>query len=98
MRHEGEGFTEQMILRGSLERLSPVLKTALKAGIGLLPLVLAGHQPRREILYPVATAILGRLITSTLCEFLIHPGLFFRFSGAYAERPAKPDAGGRRTG
>jgi HME family heavy-metal exporter len=81
MRHEGEGFTPQMVLRGSLERLSPVLMTALTAGIGLVPLVVGGHQPGREILYPVATVILGGLITSTLCEFLIHPGIFWRFSG-----------------
>jgi CzcA family heavy metal efflux pump len=89
MRHEGEGFTEQMVLRGSLERLPPVLMTALTAGIGLIPLVLAGHQPGREILYPVATVILGGLITSTLCEFLIHPGIFRRFSGASAVNLAK---------
>ncbi len=84
MKHEGEGFTQQMILRGSLERLSPVLMTALTAGIGLIPLVLAGQQPGREILYPVATVILGGLVTSTFCEFLIHPGLFWRFSGKAA--------------
>jgi HME family heavy-metal exporter len=81
MRYEGEGFTEHMVLRGSLERLSPVLMTALTAGIALIPLVLAGHQPGREILYPVATVIFGGLLTSTFCEFLIHPGLFWRFSG-----------------
>ncbi|MDY3560527.1 efflux RND transporter permease subunit [Gemmata sp. JC673] len=88
MRHEGEGFTEHMILRGSLERLSPVLMTALTAGIGLIPLVVAGQQPGREILYPVATVILGGLITSTFCEFLLRPGLFWRFSGADAVRLA----------
>jgi HME family heavy-metal exporter len=77
-----------MILRGSLERLSPVLMTALTAGIGLVPLVLGGQEPGREILYPVATVILGGLITSTLCEFLIHPGLFWRFSGKDAGRVA----------
>jgi HME family heavy-metal exporter len=85
MKYEGEGFTRQMVLRGSLERLAPVLMTALTAGIGLVPLVVGGHQPGREILYPVATVILGGLVTSTLCEFLIHPGLFWRFSGQDAE-------------
>jgi HME family heavy-metal exporter len=70
-----------MIMRGSLERLAPVLMTALTAGIGLVPLVLGGQEPGREILYPVATVILGGLITSTFCEFLIHPGLFWQFSG-----------------
>jgi len=88
MRHEGEGFTKEMILRGSLERLSPVLMTALTAGIGLIPLVVAGQQPGREILYPVATVILGGLLTSTFCEFLIHPGLFWQFSGSAAAKIA----------
>jgi HME family heavy-metal exporter len=81
MREEGEEFSREMILRGSLERLAPVLMTALTAGFGLLPLVLGGQEPGREILYPVATVILGGLITSTFCEFLIHPGIFWRFSG-----------------
>ncbi len=89
MKHEGEGFTQAMVLRGSLERLSPVLMTALTAGIALVPLVVAGHQPGREILYPVATVILGGLVTSTLCEFLIHPGLFWKFSGRDAEQIAR---------
>jgi HME family heavy-metal exporter len=86
MKEEGESFSPQMVLRGSLERLAPVLMTALTAGIGLVPLVLGGQEPGREILYPVATVILGGLITSTFCEFLIHPGIFWQFSGADAER------------
>jgi HME family heavy-metal exporter len=63
--------------------------TALTAGIGLIPLVVGGLEPGREILYPVATVILGGLVTSTFCEFLIHPGLFWRFSGRDAERLAR---------
>jgi HME family heavy-metal exporter len=86
MKEEGESFTPHMILRGSLERLAPVLMTALTAGIGLIPLVLGGKKPGLEILYPVATVILGGLVTSTFCEFLLHPGLFWRFSGKDAER------------
>ena len=91
MRHEGEKFDEKMVLRGSLERLSPVLMTALTAGIALVPLVVVGQEPGREILYPVATVILGGLITSTFCEFLIRPGLFLRFSGTDAARLASAD-------
>jgi Cu/Ag efflux pump CusA len=95
MREEGETFSERMILRGSLERLSPVLMTALTAGIALLPLAVAGQQPGREILYPVATVILGGLVTSTFCEFLIHPGLFWRFTGRDVGRlVARPDGAG----
>jgi CzcA family heavy metal efflux pump len=91
MKEEGEPFSPQMVLRGSLERLAPVLMTALTAGIGLVPLVLGGQEPGREILYPVATVILGGLVTSTFCEFLIHPGLFWRFSGVDAERLVRTD-------
>ncbi len=86
MREEGEAFTQEMVLRGSLERLAPVLMTALTAGISLLPLVLDGQEPGREILYPVATVILGGLVTSTFCEFMLHPGLFWMFSGSDAQR------------
>ena len=81
---ENEEFSKKMILRGSLERLAPVLMTALTAGIALVPLVIGGNEPGREILYPVATVILGGLFTSTFCEFLIHPGLFWKFTGADA--------------
>ena len=88
MKEEGEDFTQEMVVRGSLERLAPVLMTALTAGIGLIPLVLGGQEPGREILYPVATVILGGLTTSTFCEFLIHPGLFWHFSGKDAARLA----------
>lgn len=86
MEEEGEPFSMATILRGSLERLSPVLMTALTAGIGLVPLIVGGKKPGLEILYPVATVIVGGLVTSTFCEFLLHPGLFWKFSGKDAER------------
>jgi HME family heavy-metal exporter len=85
MKEEGQEFSEATVLRGSLERLAPVLMTALTAGIGLIPLVVGGKKPGLEILYPVATVILGGLVTSTFCEFLLHPGLFWRFSGKDAD-------------
>ncbi|MCC9608777.1 efflux RND transporter permease subunit [Blastopirellula sp. JC732] len=94
MKEEGEDFSQEMILRGSLERLAPVLMTALTAGIGLLPLVIGGQEPGREILYPVATVILGGLVTSTFCEFLIHPGIFWRLSGKDALRLARAEQSG----
>lgn len=93
MEHEGEEFSKEMILRGSLERLAPVLMTAITAIMGLLPIVLGGQKPGLEILYPVATVIVGGLTTSTFCEFLIHPGLFWKFSGkdAVALAPGEHD-------
>jgi len=84
--YQERGFTKEMILMGSLERLAPVLMTALTTGIGLIPLVIGGHQPGKEILYPVATVILGGLIASTACEFLIRPGLFWFFAGKATEQ------------
>ena len=74
------GFSKEMILRGSLERLAPVLMTALTTGIGLVPLVIGGDLPGKEILFPVATVILGGLITSTACEFIVRPGMFWTFT------------------
>ncbi len=86
MKHEGEGFTREMIIRGTLERMVPVLMTALAAGIALIPLVLAGDQPGKEILHPVAVVIVGGLISSTLLDFLVTPALFYRFGKKAAER------------
>jgi HME family heavy-metal exporter len=91
MKEEGQSFSRQTVLRGSLERLAPVLMTALTAGIALIPLVVSGKKPGLEILYPVATVILGGLMTSTFCEFLIHPGLFWKFSGRDAEKLARSE-------
>jgi len=86
VRHEGEQFTEAMVVRAGQERLAPVLMTALTAGIALVPLVVAGHQPGREILYPVATVILGGVASSTLLDFFVHPALFWVAGRRAAER------------
>ncbi|QDU86916.1 Cobalt-zinc-cadmium resistance protein CzcA [Pirellulimonas nuda] len=75
-----EGLTQEVIVAGSLDRLAPVLMTSLTTGLGLLPLVIGGDQPGKEILYPVATVILGGLATSTACELLLRPGLFWFFT------------------
>jgi HME family heavy-metal exporter len=60
--------------------------TALTSGIGLMPLALAAGEPGKEILYPVATVIIGGLITSTLLEFLVRPALFWQFGVGAARR------------
>jgi Cu/Ag efflux pump CusA len=86
MRHEGEEFTRQMVERGTLERMVPVLMTALSAGIALLPFVLAANEPGKEILHPVAVVIVGGLISSTLLDFLITPLIFFKFAKSAALR------------
>ncbi|HWL07861.1 MAG TPA: efflux RND transporter permease subunit, partial [Planctomicrobium sp.] len=86
VRYEGEDWTKEMIVRAGLERLAPVLMTALTAGIGLVPLVLAADEPGKEILYPVATVILGGVISSTLLDFFVHPALFWLFGIKSAAR------------
>src|SRR5262245_48708666 len=74
-----------MIERAGKERLAPMLMTALTAGIALVPLVLSAGEPGKEILYPVATVILGGLISSTLLDFFVHPALFWCFGRQQAE-------------
>ncbi len=77
VKQEGEVFGEKMIVRGSLERLTPVLMTALVAAFALIPLMLAGGEPGKEILYPVAVVIFGGLISSTLLDTLLTPVMFY---------------------
>ncbi len=84
--HEGEQFTPAMIVRAGLERLAPVLMTALTSGIGLVPLVLSAGEAGKEILYPIATVILGGLISSTALDFFVHPALFWLFGTKTAAR------------
>ncbi|QDT75254.1 efflux RND transporter permease subunit [Lacipirellula limnantheis] len=91
VRHEGESFSLEMIERAGKERLAPMLMTALTAGIALIPLVLAAGEPGKEILYPVATVILGGLISSTLLDFFVHPALFRLFGRRDAERSMTSD-------
>ena len=80
MQHEGMSFGRDLVLRGSLERLTPVLMTALVAAFALLPLVLAGGEPGKEILHPVAVVIFGGLISSTLLDTFLTPILFLIFA------------------
>ena len=91
VKYEGEGWTKEMILRGGLERLAPVLMTALTAGIALIPLTLAAGEPGKEILYPVATVIVGGLISSTLLDFFVHPALFWTLGLNSARRVVEAD-------
>lgn len=92
MRHEGEVFGIPLITRGTLERLVPVLMTALSAGIALIPLVMAPGDPGKEILHPVAVAIVGGLISSTLLDLVVTPAVFFLIGRKAAEKSLRLDA------
>jgi HME family heavy-metal exporter len=74
--HEGMAFGRDLVVRGSLERMTPVLMTALAAGVALIPLLLGAAEPGKEILHPVAVTIFGGLISATLLDALITPVLF----------------------
>jgi CzcA family heavy metal efflux pump len=86
MRHEGEGFTPQMIIRGTLDRIPPVLMTALSAALALLPLVFAAGQPGKELLHPVAVVMVGGLVSSTLLDLCLTPAVFYHFGRKAAAR------------
>jgi len=76
LREEHLPFGVPLILKAGKERLVPVLMTALCTGIALVPIALTPDRPGRELLYPVATVILGGLVSSTLLDLLVTPGLF----------------------
>jgi CzcA family heavy metal efflux pump len=102
MKHEGESFGKEMIIRGSLERLAPVLMTASVAVIGLLPLALGAGQTGKEILHPLAIVVIGGLIDSTLMDQLVTPALFYLFGRLfgpeiYLGKPAVPFREGQDT-
>ncbi len=79
MKEEGEEFDAKMVIRGSLERMVPVLMTASTAALALVPLLLSRGQPGKEILYPVAVVIVGGLVSSTLLDLVVTPTVFLRF-------------------
>ncbi len=83
---EGESFGIPMIVRGSLERLTPVLMTALVAAFALTPLLLSADAPGKEILHPVAVVIFGGLVSSTVLDTLITPLIFWMLGRKPLER------------
>ncbi|MBJ2164382.1 efflux RND transporter permease subunit [Acidovorax sp. IB03] len=94
---EGETFGMPMIVRGSLERLTPVLMTALVAAFALTPLLLAADAPGKEILHPVAVVIFGGLVSSTVLDTLLTPVLYWLLGRKPTERllQAEPEAAGQ---
>ena len=90
---EGESFTPAMVLRGSAERLTPVLMTALVAAFALAPLLFEAEMPGTEILHPVAVVIFSGLMTSTLLDSFLTPAMVWLFGQKPIEALAA-DSGG----
>jgi len=83
---EGMPFGHDLVVRGSVERLTPVLMTAMSAGVALVPLLIDAANPGKEILHPVAVTIFGGLLSATLLDTLLTPVLFLRYGKAPLER------------
>lgn len=79
-------FSKELVVRGSLERLTPVLMTALSAGVALIPLMIDATAPGKEILHPVAITIFGGLVTATVLDTLLTPTLFLKYGRKPLER------------
>ena len=91
--HEGEHFGRALVVRGSLERVTPVLMTALSAGLALTPLLFGADEAGREILHPVAVTIFGGLLSATLLDTVLTPVLFLTFGRNPLERLAAAQVG-----
>lgn len=85
MQSEGESFSLAMIIRGSIERLSPVLMTALVTAFALAPLLFEAERPGTEILHPVAVVIFSGLISSTLLDTFLTPVMFWLYGKKASE-------------
>lgn len=85
MKEENMPFSIDTIVKAGQERMVPVMMTALTSGIALVPIAMSPGESGREILYPVATVIIGGLISSTLLDFLVHPAMFWTFGKRSAE-------------
>ncbi len=87
MEHEQEAFSKEMIIRGSLERLTPVMMTAFTSFVGLLPLLMGADESGKEILHPLSVVVFGGMLSSTILDQLVTPALYWRFGDRTVQRP-----------
>jgi Cu/Ag efflux pump CusA len=90
---QGEGLPfREAIVRGSIERLSPILMTALTAGLALVPLAFGGGEPGNELQTPMAVVILGGLVSATALNMVVLPALYWLFGVREGVAPASPSS------
>ncbi|MDR4503516.1 MAG: efflux RND transporter permease subunit [Candidatus Scalindua sp.] len=85
-REEDQPFTKELIVRGSIERLAPILMTALTTGLALLPIIIGGNRAGQEIEHPMAIVIIGGLVSSTLLNLIVMPVMYWEFGATDRER------------
>src|SRR6185436_18701737 len=88
-REEGEPFGPKLVLRGAVERISPIIMTALATAFALVPMLVAGDIPGQEIEYPMALVITGGILSATLVNLFVVPSLYLRFAKGAASRGGK---------
>jgi len=79
VRNEAHALTPDVVARATLDRVVPVLMTSLVTALALVPLLLSGDAPGKELLHPLAVVIFGGLVSSTFISLFLTPALFFRF-------------------
>ncbi len=87
MNVEGMAFGKEMIIRGSLERLTPVMMTAMTSFIALIPLLFGYGEPGKEILYPLSVVLFGGMIASTMLDQIVTPALFYLYGCPSSRNP-----------
>ncbi len=91
IKYEGETFGEHVIIRGTMERLAPVMMTAFTTSLGLIPLALGAGDTGKEILHPLAITIIGGLVSATVLVQLVFPSLILKFGEKAIVLPGADD-------
>jgi len=91
---EGLPFSPETIVKATLDRVTPVLMTSLVAALALIPLIISGGEPGKEMLNPLAVVIFGGLISSTIISLFLTPALFYRFGKKAALKTTEKESSG----
>jgi HME family heavy-metal exporter len=91
---EGLPFTKDTVVKATLDRVVPVLMTSLVTALALVPLLVSGSDPGKEMLHPLAVVMFGGFVSSTIISLFLTPALFYRFGKRVALQTNKPESSG----